>query len=75
MEEVMTEFLWMNEDELRQQCVLLVQALSQSEDCREYLARQVRKAIADGYTRGYTDAVVQNSAALANGNEASNSLH
>ena len=75
MEEAMTEFLWMNEDELRQQCMLLVQALSQSEDCREDLARQVRKAIADGYTRGYTDAVVQHTVAFANGDAPSDSLH
>jgi hypothetical protein len=71
----MADLLWMTEDELRHECVLLAQALLQSESYRGELLQQMKKALRDGYTRGYTDAVVQHTVASSYGDEKSVSVH
>jgi len=55
----MIELLWMNEDELREHCHVLVEALLVSELHRVELVNNMGKALAYGYNRGYTDASVQ----------------
>ena len=55
----MIELLWMNEDELREHCHLLVEALLVSEHHRIELVNNMGKALAYGYNRGYADASVQ----------------
>jgi len=55
----MIELLWMNEDELREHCHLLVEALLVSEHHRIELVNNMGKALAYGYNRGYADAAVQ----------------
>jgi len=55
----MVELLWMNEDELREHCHALVEALLVSELHRVELVNNMGKALAYGYNRGYTDASVQ----------------
>lgn len=56
---MLTELLWMTEDELRQQCHLLVEALLQSETHRVELINNMGQALAHGYKTGYTAASVQ----------------
>jgi hypothetical protein len=56
---MLTELLWMNEDELREQCCLLVEALLESEIHRVQLINNMGQAVAHGYKRGYTEASVQ----------------
>jgi len=53
------ELLWMNEDELREHCHELVEALLISELHRVELVNNMGKALAYGYNRGYADASVQ----------------
>ena len=55
----MTELLWMTEDELRERCYMLVEALLTSESHRVELINNMGKVLAYGYNRGYTDASVQ----------------
>lgn len=55
----MIELLWMNEDELREHCHALVEALLISEHHRIELVNNMGKALAYGYNRGYADASVQ----------------
>ena len=55
----MVELLWMNEDELRERCHMLVEALLESEHHRIALINNMGKALAYGYNRGYADASVQ----------------
>ena len=55
----MTELLWMTEDELRERCYMLVEALVSSENYRIELINNMGKVLAYGYNRGYADASVQ----------------
>ena len=71
----MVELLWMNEDELRDHCHLLVEALLESEVHRVELINNMGKALAYGYNRGYTDASVQLKTETQKGNAESLILH
>ena len=53
----MTSLLWMDEEELRQTCCLLVAYLASAQKKQEYLIGLVQEAAADGYRIGYGDAV------------------
>jgi hypothetical protein len=55
----MIELLWMTEDELREHCYKLTEALLCSEFHRLELINNMGKTLAYGYNRGYTDATVQ----------------
>ena len=50
----MTEILWMDEDDLRKTCWLLLSSLAHT---REHVQELVERAVADGYRAGYGDAV------------------
>ena len=71
----MVELLWMNEDELREHCHLLVEALLVSEIHRVELVNNMGKALAYGYNRGYADASVQLKIETQEGNAESFILH
>ena len=71
----MVELLWMNEDELREHCHLLVEALLESEVHRVKLINNMGKALAYGYNRGYADASVQLKTETQKGNAESLILH
>ena len=71
----MVELLWMNEDELREHCHLLVEALLVSEIHRVKLVNNMGKALAYGYNRGYADASVQLKTETQKGNAKSFILH
>ena len=71
----MVELLWMNEDELREHCHLLVEALLESEVHRVKLINNMGKALAYGYNRGYADASVQLKTETQKGNAESFILH
>ena len=71
----MVELLWMNEDELREHCHLLVEALLKSEVHRIALINNMGKALAYGYNRGYTDASVQLKTETQEGDAKSFILH
>ena len=71
----MIELLWMNEDELREHCHALVEALLVSELHRVELVNNMGKALAYGYNRGYTDASVQLKTETQAGDAASVVLH
>ena len=71
----MVELLWMNEDELREHCHLLVEALLVSEIHRVKLVNNMGKALAYGYNRGYADASVQLKTETQKGNAESFILH
>ena len=71
----MVELLWMNEDELREHCHLLVEALLTSENHRIALINNMGKALAYGYNRGYADASVQLKTETQKGNAESFILH
>ena len=71
----MIELLWMTEDELRERCYLLAEALVSSESCRIQLVNNMGKALAYGYNRGYTDAASQLKIEAACGDEKSPTVH
>ena len=71
----MIELLWMTEDELRERCHLLVEALLISEHHRIELVNNMGKALAYGYNRGYTDAASQLKIETAYRNEESTTVH
>ena len=71
----MVELLWMNEDELRDHCHLLVEALLESEVHSVELVNNMGKALAYGYNRGYADASVQLKTETQKGNAESLILH
>ena len=71
----MIELLWMNEDELREHCHLLVEALLVSEHHRIELVNNMGKALAYGYNRGYADASVQLKIETEEGDAKSTLLH
>ena len=71
----MIELLWMTEDELREHCYLLVEALLVSEHHRVELVNNMGKALAYGYNRGYTDAASQLKIETAYRNEESTTVH
>ena len=52
----MTNLLWMEEDELRQVCYLLMASLAHSQERQACLLEMVDRAAADGYRMGYADA-------------------
>ena len=53
----MKEILWMDEDELREACRLLLSCLARSQEQMQCLVADVEGAVADGYRLGYADAV------------------
>ena len=53
----MTSLLWMDEEELRETCRLLMAHLIYAQRKEEYLTGLVQEAAADGYRIGYGDAV------------------
>ena len=53
----MSEILWMDEDELRHACFVLVACLARSQEQMQYLVGNIEGAVADGYRIGYADAV------------------
>lgn len=53
----MTALLWMDEDELRETCRLLMANLVYAQAKEKYLVELVQEAAADGYRIGYSDAV------------------
>ena len=71
--------LWMEEDELREVCRLLMAHLAQSKFEVEFLLSGMEKAAADGYRYGYADAVadraLQVSSEVKAGDAACYSLH
>jgi len=71
----MTELLWMTEDELRERCYMLVEALVSSENYRIELINNMGKVLAYGYNRGYTDATVQLKIETAGRNEEGYTVH
>jgi len=71
----MVELLWMNEDELREHCHLLVEALLSSEIHRVELINNMGKALAYGYNQGYAAAAVQLKIEAQEGNAESPLLH
>ena len=71
----MIELLWMTEDELRERCHLLVEALLISEHHRIELVNNMGKALAYGYNRGYTDAASQLKIEVACRDEKSPTVH
>jgi hypothetical protein len=68
-----TALLWMDEEELRETCHVLLAHLVYEQKRREYLVKMVQEAAADGYRIGYGDAmadrVVRISQAVAGGVE------
>jgi hypothetical protein len=56
---MLTDLLWMNEDELREKCHQLVEALLHSEIHRVQLINNMGQALAHGYRTGYAAASVQ----------------
>lgn len=54
--------LWMDEDELREACWLLMACVVRSEEQKEELVANMREAVAHGYRCGYADAVADRAA-------------
>ena len=71
----MTDFLWMDEDELRWQCNLLLIRLYQSEALRVMQQQQLQKVYETGYERGVTDTVVRIALADEKRNACCHALH
>ena len=71
----MVDFLWMDEDELRWQCNLLLIRLYQSEAVRVMQQQQLQKVYETGYERGVTDTVVRIALADEKRNAPCHALH
>ena len=71
----MVDFLWMDEDELRWQCNLLLIRLYQSEALRVMQQQQLQKVYETGYERGVTDTVVRIALATEERDAVCHALH
>lgn len=72
---VTTDWLWMNEDELREQCWLLLGELFRSETKRLLQAVDIQKAVEHGYREGYADGTLRIPFALETGDAEGVVLH
>jgi hypothetical protein len=71
----MVDFLWMDEDELRWQCNLLLIRLYQSEAVRVMQQQQLQKVYETGYEHGVTDTVVRIALATEERDACCHALH
>jgi len=71
----MSELLWMDEDELREACRLLVNRLYQSEHRMVMMAMGIQEAVEYGYKVGYEDGITGQSYSVSARDEASLVLH
>jgi hypothetical protein len=72
---LVSELLWMNEDELREACRLLANRLYQSEQRMVMMAMGIQEAVEYGYRVGYEDGITGQSYSATDRDEASLVLH
>jgi hypothetical protein len=72
---IVSELLWMNEDELREACRLLANRLYQSEQRMVMMAMGIQEAVEYGYKVGYEDGITGQSYSVSARDEASLVLH
>ena len=72
---VTTDWLWMEEDELREQCWMLLGALFRSETQRLLQAVEIQRAVEYGYREGYADGTLRIPFAIKEGDAEGVVLH
>jgi anti-sigma regulatory factor (Ser/Thr protein kinase) len=72
---LVSELLWMNEDELREACRLLASRVYQTEQRMVMMAMGIQEAVEYGYRVGYEDGITGQSYSATDRDEASLVLH
>jgi hypothetical protein len=72
---LVSELLWMNEDELREACRLLANRVYQTEQRMVMMAMGIQEAVEYGYRVGYEDGITGQSYSATDRDEASLVLH
>ena len=72
---IVSELLWLDEDELREVCRLLANRLCQTEQRMLMMAMGIEEAVEYGYKVGYEDGITGQSYSVTARDEASLVLH
>ena len=71
----MSELLWLDEDELRAVCRMLVTRLCQTENRMLMMALEIERAVEHGYRVGYEDGITGQSYSISTRDEEILVLH